>query len=125
MGHRSRLDRSAVGSARLSHPVTISTAPRQTIPFGSLALTGHGAVANSKALEVAGVTRTTEDPPGGEIMHDARGEPTGMLLDRAKDLVDKHIPDPSDEEEREALIVGARFLMERGWTEGLDRRQLV
>ena len=50
-------------------------------------------------------------------MHDARGEPTGMLLDRAKDLVDKHIPDPSDEREREALIVGARFLMERGWTE--------
>jgi hypothetical protein len=78
---------------------------------------GHGAVANSKALEIAGVSRTTKDPSGGEVMRDARGEPTGMLLDRAKNLVDQHIPDPSDEREHEALVVGARFLMERGWTE--------
>jgi len=78
---------------------------------------GHGAVANSKALEIAGIAQVTEDPPGGEIMRDAGGEPTGMLLDRAKNLVQKHIPGPTAERQREALVVGARVMMERGWTE--------
>jgi predicted amidohydrolase YtcJ len=68
---------------------------------------GHGAVANSKALEIAGIAQVTEDPPGGEIMRDAGGEPTGMLLDRAKNLVQKHIPGPTAERQREALVVGA------------------
>ena len=78
---------------------------------------GHGAVANSKALDIAGVTRSTTSPAGGEIMRDARtGEPSGMLLDNAKSLVSDYIPDPSPEREREALLVGARVLMQRGWT---------
>ena len=79
---------------------------------------GHGAVASSKALEIAAVTRSTTDPSGGEIMRDPRsGEPTGMLLDRAKTLVQKHIPSDGPERQREALILGARVMVERGWTE--------
>ena len=78
---------------------------------------GHGAVANSRALEIAGVTGSTDNPSGGEIMRTASGEPTGMLLDRAKSLVDQHIPGPNAERQREALVVGARVMMERGWTE--------
>ena len=54
---------------------------------------GHGAVANSAALKVAGVDKNTENPFGGEIMKDKQsGEPNGMLLDRAQGLVTSHIP---------------------------------
>ena len=48
---------------------------------------GHGAVANSKALEIAGIAQVTEDPPGGEIMRDAGGEPTGMLLAKPNAMI--------------------------------------
>jgi len=48
---------------------------------------GHAAFANAKALELAGIDHNTPDPPGGEIVHDARGEPTGLLRERAQGLV--------------------------------------
>ncbi len=53
---------------------------------------GHGAVANSAALKLAGITRATRSPEGGEIMRDATtGEPNGMVLDKAQSLIaDKH-----------------------------------
>src|SRR6185295_4644906 len=55
---------------------------------------GHGAVVNSAALKLAGVDKTTASPFGGEISKDKQsGEPNGMLLDAAQDLVQRHIPD--------------------------------
>lgn len=62
---------------------------------------GHVAVVNSRALAIAGITRSTPDPPGGHIERDpANGEPTGMLEeDSAKDLVYRHIP-PRSESQR-------------------------
>ena len=56
---------------------------------------GHAALANRKALALAGITRETKSPPGGEILHDESGEPTGMLIDNALDLVRGVIP-PAD-----------------------------
>jgi len=53
---------------------------------------GHSSLANSLALKLAGVTATTADPPGGSIVRDAQGNPTGDLKDAATDLVDKVIP---------------------------------
>ncbi|MBY0504928.1 MAG: amidohydrolase [Bryobacteraceae bacterium] len=53
---------------------------------------GHAGWANSRALAIARVTRDTPDPPGGQILKDAKGEPTGILVDRAMALVTKHIP---------------------------------
>ena len=50
---------------------------------------GHVVTVNSKALQLAGITRDTPNPPGGIILHDADGEPTGMLLERARSLVDR------------------------------------
>lgn len=44
---------------------------------------GHGVFVNAKALELAGISRATPDPPGGEIVRDARGEPAGMLRESA------------------------------------------
>src|SRR5438093_11186179 len=53
---------------------------------------GHGAVANSAALKIAGITRTTKNPAGGEIMRDPKtGEPNGMILDKAKSLIEDKI----------------------------------
>jgi predicted amidohydrolase YtcJ len=52
----------------------------------------HMYLLNSVALKLAGITRDTPDPPGGQIVRDARGEPTGIVKDNAKDLVDRVIP---------------------------------
>jgi hypothetical protein len=48
---------------------------------------GHAAFANAKAMELAGITKDTPDPPGGEIVHDAQGNPTGLLRETAQRLV--------------------------------------
>src|SRR6267378_2836351 len=53
---------------------------------------GHGTVVNSAALKIAGITKDTPSPFGGEISKDKNGEPNGMLLDAARGLVSKHIP---------------------------------
>ena len=68
-------------------------------------LDGHMALANSRALALAGITRATKDPEGGTIVRDpASGEPTGVLKeDAAMDLVFRKIPPPSPAEVAEAL----------------------
>ena len=79
---------------------------------------GHGAVANSKALQAAGIDGRTPDPFGGEILHDKKtGEPTGMLLDNARALVEKKIPQPTPEENERALMLGVRRSVDLGWCE--------
>ena len=54
----------------------------------------HAGTANTVALKLANVTRDTPDPDGGEIVRDASGEPTGVLLESALGLVTRHIPRP-------------------------------
>src|SRR3977135_818198 len=56
---------------------------------------GHGTVVNSAALKIAGITKDTANPFGGEISKDKHGEPNGMLLDAARGLVAQHIPPTS------------------------------
>lgn len=64
----------------------------------------HLALANSRALTLAGITKDTADPPGGKIVRDAAsGEPTGILKDAAMDLVRRVMPGYSREEEFAAL----------------------
>jgi predicted amidohydrolase YtcJ len=64
---------------------------------------GHMALANSKALKLAGIDRNTPDPQGGTIVHDKKtGEPTGVLKDAAMSLVYAKVPDPSEQEMIEA-----------------------
>lgn len=65
---------------------------------------GHSVLVNSKALEVAGIDRRTPNPPEGEIAHDARGEPTGFIVDKAVNLVIDKIP-RLGEPERQALLL--------------------
>ncbi len=67
---------------------------------------GHAALVNKAALRLAGITRNTPDPPGGRIIHDANGEPTGVLIDVAFQLVERVIP-PDDLETRRATTIPA------------------
>lgn len=65
---------------------------------------GHRALVNSRALELAGVTRATPDPAGGLVARDAAGEPTGELKEAAIELVARLVPPPSAAERYKALI---------------------
>jgi predicted amidohydrolase YtcJ len=53
---------------------------------------GHAGLVNALALQKAGITRATANPTGGEIIRDAAGEPAGVLVDNAQDLVGRAIP---------------------------------
>lgn len=79
-------------------------------------LDGHMALANSQALKLAGITRKTADPPGGMIVRDERGEPTGILKDAAMSLVYRAIPEPSAEELDEAIRAALRYAAANGVT---------
>jgi predicted amidohydrolase YtcJ len=79
-------------------------------------LDGHMSLANSAALEAAGVTRRTPNVAGGEIVRDRRGEPTGVLKDNAMALVDKVVPPPSAELNDRALDSAMRHVAEQGVT---------
>jgi predicted amidohydrolase YtcJ len=66
----------------------------QRLPVYLDSLDVHAAWLNSAALAAAGITRELADPHGGRIVRDANGEPTGLLLERAVELVIPHLPDP-------------------------------
>ena len=83
-------------------------------------LDGHMCLANSLALKLAGVTRETPDPPGGAIVRDERGEPTGVLKDAAMSYVYKVIPNPSEDEMAEAIRAAMRYAAENGVTSVQD-----
>lgn len=55
----------------------------------------HASWVNSKALSLAGIDAHIPDPPGGEILRDESGNPTGILLENAVNLVSQIIPTPS------------------------------
>ena len=76
---RGALDRAAPG-----HPVAL------------IRVDGHATWASGDALARAGVTRRSSDPPGGLIAKDATGDPTGILIDLAQDIVRSLIPAPSE-----------------------------
>jgi predicted amidohydrolase YtcJ len=77
---------------------------------------GHAAWANSKALEIAGIDADTPDPVGGKIIRDANGDATGVLVDTAMELVEKHIPVPTRSEMRETYDVAVDSLLALGLT---------
>ena len=63
----------------------------------------HAAWVNSRALEIAGITAATPDPVNGVIRRDEAGEPTGLLIDSAQNLVSRHIPPLTDQERVDGL----------------------
>jgi len=81
---------------------------------------GHMALANGLALKLAGVTRDTVAPAGGEIVRDAAGEATGVLKDAAMGLVYRVIPPPSREARLRAVHEGLRHTASLGVTSAQD-----
>ena len=74
----------------------------------------HSYLLNSAALKLAGITRNTPDPSGGVIVRDAKGEPTGVVKDNAKDIVDRVIPAPTDADTDEAMRKGIAHGLSKG-----------
>ena len=89
---------------------------------------GHAGWANSKALQLAGINKETIDPPGGEIIRDAEGNPTGVLIDNAMLLLEKQIPQQSEAERLAALDAAFEHLLALGITSthdaGVDQANL-
>ena len=82
---------------------------------------GHGAVANSAALKLAGVDKSTPNPFGGEISKDKQsGEPNGMLLDAAQGLVRRKVPPTTLADEERAVELGVKRDLSLGWTQIQD-----
>jgi len=77
---------------------------------------GHAAVVNSAALKLANIDDHTPDPFGGQILK-TNGDPNGMLLDNAMDLVAKNIPKPTEAETEQALLKGIDREIKLGWCE--------
>ncbi len=81
---------------------------------------GHMLLANTRALALAGITAATADPPGGVIVRDASGEPTGALKDAATDLLERVIPAPSHAQRRRGLERALKEAAEHGVTSVQD-----
>ena len=77
---------------------------------------GHAGWANQKALQMAGIDAGTVAPDGGEIVKDAQGNPTGILIDNAMGLVENIIPEPSAEDKRQAFKLAFDHLLALGIT---------
>ena len=78
--------------------------------------TGHYGAANSAALRLAKIDRSTPDPTAGTIQHDAGGAPTGVLEELAQNLVQQLIPQPTLEEWRKAILENVQLMHQEGMT---------
>lgn len=85
-------------------------------PVALESLHGFAAMANAKAMEMAGIDAATPDPDGGTILRDASGEPTGVLLTLAQGLLFDHVPAPDEAQIEAAIIAGLTRMAEAGVT---------
>ena len=83
-------------------------------------LDGHMALANSVALKLAGIDSKTKDVPGGVIVRDATGNPTGILKDAAQSLVERVIPAPTQDQIIEAVRAAQKYAAANGVTSVQD-----
>ncbi|WP_018075305.1 amidohydrolase [Novosphingobium nitrogenifigens] len=81
---------------------------------------GHSTLANSRALELAGITGKTPDPVGGQIHHDANGQPTGLLEDAAQHLLSRLVPPPTVADNHAAARAALAAMAKQGVTGFLD-----
>ena len=81
---------------------------------------GHTALANSRALALAKITKATPDPQGGKIWRDADGNPTGLLEDSAYAVFSDVVPKPTVEENTAAAKAAQEAMIRQGITSFLD-----
>lgn len=97
-------DRAWIDAATPQHPVWLQR------------LDGHMALANSAAIRAAGVRDDVDDVPGGEIVRDRDGVPTGIFKDNAMSLINRAVPPPTLEQQLEAIVAAVDYLAARGVT---------
>lgn len=78
---------------------------------------GHAAWVNSEALRRANITSSTPQPNGGEILHNVQGEPSGILVDNAMELVAAHLPPFSSEQIQACILAAMKECSRVGLTE--------
>jgi predicted amidohydrolase YtcJ len=81
---------------------------------------GHAGWANGRALALAGITDKTPDPVGGKIVRDAAGHATGVLVDAAQAMIDKVLPQPTEQEGRTMLDRALEKMASVGLTSAHD-----
>ena len=81
---------------------------------------GHAVWVNSAALAAAGITADTEPPPGGVIVRDASGRPSGVLFESATGLIFRAMPETTDELREQAILAAAESMLELGITSFTD-----
>jgi predicted amidohydrolase YtcJ len=93
-------------------------------PVALSRLDQHMWLVNSVGLRLAGIDRNTLEPKGGRILRDANGEPTGIVIDNAKDLVQRVIPAPTNAAVEKRMRAGIQHGLSNGVTQahsmGLD-----
>lgn len=78
---------------------------------------GHAILINSYAMKLAGIDRNSPDPDGGAIRKDSAGEPNGILVDNAMNLIGKLMPVPSAKDDRDAFGLALKREVRLGWTQ--------
>ena len=86
-----------------THDTLTAAAPNN--PVYLTRVDGHAALVNKAAMDAAGLSRATRDPDGGRIIRDARGTPSGVLIDHAQQLVSGRIPEVSDQQLEEHILL--------------------
>src|SRR5256885_7207146 len=77
---------------------------------------GHTGWASSRARRIGGIDARTQDPPGCRIVRDARGEPTGILEERATELVSSKVPPPSPDKRKRGILAALELAGRTGVT---------
>ena len=85
-------------------------------PIYLSAKSGHAGWANSRALALAGISDSTRDPDGGQILRDEQCVATGILLETAMDLVSAHVPEPTPEQLADMMLEAQALALQRGLT---------
>jgi predicted amidohydrolase YtcJ len=77
---------------------------------------GHAALANARAMEIAGISAKTEADEGGEVFRDQFGEPTGIFNETAQGMISRHIPENDDKTMQRAFDMAIKTCLENGIT---------
>ncbi len=83
---------------------------------------GHAGWANSRAMEISGISRDTPDVQGGRIIRNAGGDATGIFVDATMNLINSNVPERTEEERQQALELALKNIAEHGLTSVHDAR---
>ena len=95
-------------SVSVDHPVVL------------IRIDGHVIWVNSLAMQLARVSRETKDPPGGRIIRTPTGDPTGVFIDEARNIIEAVVPPATPEEIEQSLLIAAAECAKAGLTEVQD-----